>query len=343
MSDSGIWGWIWAAVTIAIGVAGGIIGRFLLFGILDRFAKRSERKADNLMVGASRAPALLILPVFGVQFAMTVSPVPENIAEPLHHLLSIAQIVGVCWLAIALLEIMARWLDDRAAASGRSPSSLRSFRTRVHLLTRVVSSIVIVITSAIVLLTLPSVQKLGASILASAGIAGIVAGFASQSILANLLAGLQLALTEPIRIGDIVVVEKEQGTIEEINSTFVVVRLDEVRRSIVPLKYFLENRFENWSLRTPELVGAVTVMNKHAVALPELREELERFLKGSKHWDGKVGTIQATDVTQDGLHLKALVSAATPDQLRQLRIDVRETLLSWLQAKSAGASARAWG
>ena len=341
MSDSGIWGWIWAAVAVAIGVAVGVVGKFLLFALMTRIARRADGKVDDLMIGAARGPALLILPIFAVQFAMTLAPVPSGIADPLHRLLSIGLIIGVCWLAIALLGAIAHWLSERAANSERSPSSLRSFRTRVHLLTRVISGIVIVITAAIALLTVPSVQKLGASILASAGIAGIVAGFAAQSILANLLAGLQLAMTEPIRIGDIVVVEKEQGTIEEINSTFVVVRLDNLRRLIVPLKYFLENRFENWSLHTTELVGAVSVITKQAVAIPDLRGELERFLKSSENWDGKVGTIHAADVTQDGVQLKALVSAATPDKLRQLRIDVREAMLGWLQARSGDALTQA--
>jgi small-conductance mechanosensitive channel len=249
----------------------------------------------------------------------------------LNHLLSLVLIAGGCWLVIALIGGIGQWLASHAGESQRSAVSIRSFQTRIHLLTRVISVVVIVVAVAIVLLNIPSVRQLGASILASAGIAGVVAGFASKSILANILAGLQLAMTEPIRMGDVVVIDKDPGTVEEIGSSFVVVRLGETRRLIVPLNYFLENRFENWSLRSAEHLGTVTLRMDYQVSIKDLRTEMERILNASKHWDHKTGQLQAIDSDEKSIQIKVTVSAANPEELSKLRNDVREGLLTHLQ------------
>ena len=324
-------GWTWTLVAVVAGITAGLITKRILFLVLSRIAKRTAGLADNALVPAARWPARLILPTFGIQFALTVFPVPPHIAEPLNHLLSLVLIAGGCWLVIALIGGIGQWLASHAGESQRSAVSIRSFQTRIHLLTRVISVVVIVVAVAIVLLNIPSVRQLGASILASAGIAGVVAGFASKSILANILAGLQLAMTEPIRMGDVVVIDKDPGTVEEIGSSFVVVRLGETRRLIVPLNYFLENRFENWSLRSAEHLGTVTLRMDYQVSIKDLRTEMERILNASKHWDHKTGQLQAIDSDEKSIQIKVTVSAANPEELSKLRNDVREGLLTHLQ------------
>jgi small-conductance mechanosensitive channel len=198
-------------------------------------------------------------------------------------------------------------------------------------LRKVVIFIVAVLTLGIVLMTFDKVRQLGTSILASAGIAGIVIGFAAQRSIANLLAGLQLAFTGPINIDDVVIVEGEWGRIEEMTLTYVVVRIWDLRRLILPITYFIEKPFQNWTRVSADILGTVYLYVDYTVPVQAIREELERLLKNSEKWDGKVCSLQITDSKEQVVELRALMSAADASKAWELRCLIREQLISFVQ------------
>jgi hypothetical protein len=183
------------------------------------------------------------------------------------------------------------------------------------------------------LMTFPAIRHVGITLFASAGLAGLVAGMAARSTLSNLLAGVQIALTEPIRLDDVVIVEGEWGWIEEIGTTYVVVRIWDLRRLVVPLSYFIEHPFQNWTRVTSDLLGTVFVYTDYRVPVDEVRVELHRILQASGMWDGKAWGLQVTDATEHTLQLRALMSATDSSTAWDLRCHVREKLIALLQQR----------
>jgi small-conductance mechanosensitive channel len=198
-------------------------------------------------------------------------------------------------------------------------------------LKKVAVSVIAVFTLASMLMVFDSVRQFGESILASAGIAGIVVGFAAQRSIATLLAGFQIALTQPIRVDDVVIVENEWGRIEDITLTYVVVRLWDLRRLVVPITYFIERPFQNWTRSSADILGTVFLYVDYSVPLDALRSELTRILKASRFWDGKVNVLQVTDAKERTMEVRALASAANASLAWDLRCQVREQLVDFLQ------------
>ena len=184
-----------------------------------------------------------------------------------------------------------------------------------------------------ILLQFDSLQPLGTGLLASAGVVGIIIGFASHQILANLLAGFQIAFTQPFRIDDVVIVEGEWGRIEEITLTYVVVRIWDQRRLVLPITYFINNPFQNWTRTTADIWGSVFIYVDYSVPIEKIREELKRIVSTTKEWDGKVAVLQVTDSSERTITLRALVSARNASDAWSLRCFVREKLISFLQNK----------
>jgi small-conductance mechanosensitive channel len=191
--------------------------------------------------------------------------------------------------------------------------------------------LLIMLTLSAALMTFPAVRQYGVSLFASAGIAGIVAGLAARPVLSNLMAGVQLAMTQPIRLYDAVIVENEYGTIEEITSTYVVVKLWDLRRMIVPLTYFIEKPFQNWTRENSSLIGNVMLYLDYTAPVDIIREKFSAILKESKRWDGQVCTTQVTDFKEGTMELRLLMSARSSGQAFDLRCEVREKLIDFLQ------------
>jgi small-conductance mechanosensitive channel len=181
------------------------------------------------------------------------------------------------------------------------------------------------------------IRQLGTAILASAGVLGIIIGFAAQRTISTLLAGLQIAITQPFRIDDVVIVEGEWGRIEEIALTYVVVRIWDLRRLVLPTSYFLEKPFENWTRESADILGTVYLYADYTVPVQEVKEELHRVLKSSEHWDGKVWNLQVTDMTEHTVQLRALMSAQDASAAWNLRCEVREKLLHFVQSRHPNA------
>jgi small-conductance mechanosensitive channel len=198
-------------------------------------------------------------------------------------------------------------------------------------LLRTADVLVLLITVSAALMTFEPVRQYGISLFASAGVAGIVAGLAARPVLSNLIAGVQLAMTQPIRVDDAVVVEKEWGTIEEITSTYVVVRLWDWRRMIVPLTYFIEKPFQNWTREGSALIGSAMIYVDYRAPVGVIRDKLGAIVKASKNWDGNLVNLQVTDAKEQTMELRCLMSARSAGQAFDLRCEVREQLIDFLQ------------
>jgi small-conductance mechanosensitive channel len=191
--------------------------------------------------------------------------------------------------------------------------------------------IVALLALAFILFQFDEVRELGMGLLTSAGVAGIIIGLAAQKSIANLLAGFQIAFTQPIRIDDVVIVEGEWGRIEEITLTYVIVRIWDERRLVVPLRYFIEKAFQNWTRKTAQLLGTVYLYVDYRLPIDSLRKELDRLLEENDLWDGRVSKIQVTDSKQDNVEIRALMSAANAGDAWDLRCEIREQLIAFIQ------------
>jgi len=213
-------------------------------------------------------------------------------------------------------------------------------QTQVRVLMRAADVLVVIITFGAALMTFEPVRQYGVSLFASAGVAGIIAGLAARPVLSNLFAGVQLAMTQPIRIDDAVFVENEWGTIEEINATYVVVRLWDWRRMIVPLTYFIEKPFQNWTRENSALIGSAFIYVDYRAPVAAIREKFTAIVKQSKNWDGRVVSLQVTDAKEHTIELRALMSATSAGNAFDLRCEVREKLVDFLQKECPQALPR---
>lgn len=311
-------------------------GAILLASILAfsaRIALGRRLRLSSRRILRRVVPALLVLlPLLAFTILLPRAPLPRGPRGILDHVLLILWIAWGGWTILRILRgvedlLLAQHTDVRP--EGADPSIL----TQSRLIIMWAKVLVVLLTLGAALMTFPGIRALGASVLASAGLAGVVLGLAARPILLNMLAGLQIALTQPFRLGDIVIVQGEWGRIEEIRATYVVVCLWDQRRFIVPLQWFIENPFQNWTHRGQALTGAVYLWVDYRTPLSPLRAELERLCRHSPEWDGRLVALEVTDATTQAIQLRALVSAADSSRLWKLRCAVREALVSFLQSR----------
>jgi small-conductance mechanosensitive channel len=256
----------------------------------------------------------------------------DETTAALGHLLLIGFVLAIGWGAFNTLELGSRTYLRRFQIDVADNLLARKHVTQVNILKRAVETMLVLVTVAAALMTIPSVRQYGLSLFASAGAAGLVVGLSARPLLSNLIAGIQIALTQPIRLEDAVVVEGEWGWIEDITSTYVVVRIWDLRRLILPLTYFIEKPFQNWTHRSADLLGSVMLNVDYSVPVDRLREKLNEIVRASSKWDGKVVVLQVTDTPLNMVQLRALVSARNSGDAWDLRCDVREKLIAFLQA-----------
>jgi hypothetical protein len=239
-----------------------------------------------------------------------------------------------------LVNVGDDYIGDRYRLDVSDNLSARRIRTQVQVLRRIAVAVIGVVAIGAMLMTFPGIWNIGAGLFASAGVAGLAIGMAARPALSNLLAGVQIALTEPIRIEDVVIVEGEWGKIEEIGTTYVVVRIWDLRRLVVPLSYFIDHPFQNWTRSSAALLGTVFLYTDYSVPVDEVRQELHRTLETSKLWDGKTWGLQVTDAGDRVLQLRALMSASDASTAWDLRCIVRERLIGFLQERYPGSLPR---
>jgi len=329
------------AVLLLVAVGAGLVVHRIVFSTLRRLARPGGRVVDDSLLKHGKAPARLILPIIAAFVALPGLGLPPSVEAVVRHLVAIGMIASFSWLSIALTEVFQDLVAERYVLTARDNLMARKVQTQVQVLRRVLVVVILIVGLSVMLMTFPTVRQFGATLFASAGLAGLVVGMAARPALANLLAGLQIAMTEPIRIDDVVIVDGEWGRIEEITTTYVVVCIWDLRRLIVPLSYFIEHPFQNWTRQTADLLGTVSIYADYTVPVEEVREELHRILDGSEQWDRKVWGLQVTDATERTMTLRALMSAPDSSKAWDLRCLVRERLIAFLQAKHPQSLPRA--
>jgi small-conductance mechanosensitive channel len=293
------------------------------------FARRSPNLYSALaeMRGLTRL-ALLVLAMF---VAIPAAPIEPFIKLLLEHILLMAIIALVGWTAITAMHIAASVYLRRFRTDSADNLLARKHTTQVRVLLRSADVLLGVITVGAMLMTVPEVRQYGISLLTSAGVAGLIVGLAARPVLSNLFAGVQIAMAQPIRLEDAVIVEGEWGNIEEITSTYVVVRLWDLRRLIVPLSYFIEKPFQNWTRESSTLIGTVLIYVDYRAPVGVIRAKAGEIVKASKLWDGRVINVAVTDLKQDCMQVRILASAADAGKAFDLRCEIRERLIDWLQ------------
>jgi small-conductance mechanosensitive channel len=318
----------------AIGL--GLVAHYLTYKIAAAIAKRSLTTFDEGLVRYSRAPMRIILPLLALSIVLPFLKLPPDLSGDVEHAISLLFIASFAWLAVRLIDILQDVAASRYRIDVRDNLRARKVRTQLKIFKRIVVVVVSILAIALMLMTFSSVRQVGTSILASAGIIGIIVGFAAQKTLGNLLASIQIAFAEPMRIDDVVIIENEWGWIEDITFTYVVVRIWDLRRLIVPMSYFIEKPFQNWTRVTADLLGTVFIYVDYTVPVQAVREELHRILQSTDQWDGKAWGLQVTNATERTVELRALMSAKDSSTAWDLRCLVREKLIEFIQDKFPG-------
>ncbi len=332
--------WLISAGILAAVMAAVLLAHQILHRVLERLSADAS-VLDRSFVAHSRRPVRVILPLLALIVTLPALPLGAGPIHALRHVTGLALIASTAWLAVSLLHVLDDAVALRFRVDVRDNLSARRVLTQVKVLQRIVTTVVVIVTIAIMVMTFPSIRQLGTSLLASAGLAGLVVGLAARPAVTNLLAGIQVALTEPIRIDDVVIVEGEWGRIEEIHTSFVVVKIWDLRRLVVPISYFIEKPFQNWTRTSADLLGSVYLYVDYTAPLDAIRSELQRVLQGSTDlWDGKVCVLQVTDAKERTLELRALMSAADSGSAWDLRCRVREHLVQFLQRDHPGCLPR---
>lgn len=321
----------WAQGTIIILAAGlaATVAHAVLRVVLVRLT--AHRPLLSQAVARGAGPVRPLMTVIALLMVLPSVPLPPGVLETVHRLLVVGMTGLIGWLAVKETHLLVDWV--RLAFPLDRPDNLeaRQAHTRIGILRRILMFVIVVLTGVLMLIAFPAMREVGLSLFASAGVAGLVLGMAARPALSNLIAGVQLALTQPIRVDDVVIVEGEWGWIEEITATYVVVRVWDLRRLVVPLSYFIEKPFQNWTRQTSDILGTVFLHADYSLPVGEMRSELLRILEAHPLWDRKVCTLVVTDATDRTIEIRALMSARSSGEAWDLRCDVREKLIDWMR------------
>lgn len=323
--------WLWVLGGLALAVVAGLVAHAVLFRVLRRVAAQSGSVVLTAMVRRLEAPSRVAMPLLAAQFVVGQAAFESRLLTAARQITVVALIATLTWAVIRVLKVVEDVILVRHPVDVADNLAARRVHTQVKVLSRTAATVVGILGLAAALMTFPQVRQVGASLLASAGIAGIIAGVAARPVLENLLAGVQLAFTEPIRLDDVVVVEGEWGRIEEITPTYVVVKIWDERRLIVPLSYFITHPIVNWTRQSAQLLGTAFIYVDYTVPVQRVREELRRILEASERWDRRGWALQVTDATERTVQLRALMSAKDGPTAFELRCEVREKLIEFIR------------
>lgn len=335
-----LWKWLGLALIVGVGAFAGRSLEGLALRLVGRATALTKSGWDDQIVGAGRGPLRHLLFVLWVAAGGRLLMLPP----PAQHVVDLGArsvvIATVAWFLLRFVRLAARFVEQKVSNEGSSEDvgRARGLRTQLAVLRRITEVTVVLVAASLLLLQFEAVRHVGVSLLASAGLAGLVIGLAAQKSISTLLAGIQLSITQPVRIGDTVIVENEWGWIEEITLTYVVVKVWDLRRLVVPMTHFLDKPFQNWSKVSPEILGTIEVYADFRTDVAAMRAELRRILEQESQglWDGKVNGLQVTGCTDRAVLIRALVSAADSGKAWDLRCLVREKLIGWLQRQPHG-------
>jgi small-conductance mechanosensitive channel len=323
----------------AISIVGMLVLYQLVFSVLRKWSRKKKRFLPGLLTRYVYYPGLLLITNISLFIALLF--VRRYLSGPVSSAIAhILQITGICFsgfLVMRLIIIFREFALHRFANADVLDYSVRKAKTRFQLIERVIHFLIIFAMIAFVLMTFENVRKIGTTLLASAGVVGIIIGFAAQKSLGAMFAGIQIALSQPIRIGDTVVVEGQFGTIGEITLTFVVVNIWDGRRLIMPISYFLEKSFENWTMVTPEVVGKATIHVDYSLPVDEVREQCIKWIMESPLWDGRTKGFVVTGANNRTMEVRATMSAKNSDDAYTLECLIREKLITYIRQNHPNA------
>lgn len=306
-----------------------LIAYATIYAVLRRFTRANSTAV--IVVNYTAQPAKLVLPLLALKFTLPemLEGLPHNVI--FSEFITILLTLSLTWLVMRIIAGAEEALVRLNPTDTSDNINARHLQTQARVLARTVMFFVLLIGLASALMVLPGMQQIGGSLLASAGVAGIAAGIAARPVLGNLIAGLQIALTQPIRLDDVVIMENEWGRIEEITATYVVVKIWDERRLIVPLQWIIEHPFENWTRSTSQLLGTVLLWFDYRLPLAPLREELLRVCKSAPEWDQRVSIIQVVDSNEHSMQIRVLISAGDASRRWDLCCRVREAMIDFVQ------------
>jgi small-conductance mechanosensitive channel len=334
-----LWQWIGLGVALLLGYLGGVFVGWVLLKLGGRIVARTAVDWDDRLLALARGPTRALLTIIIAWMLIEALALSAAAQDIVNKVLSVAMIAAIGWYGLRAMRFVAELIVGRAERrkDAYDELSLRNLRTQVVVLRRVLSVIVFVLAGGAMLMQFDEARTVGTSLLTSAGIAGIVLGLAAQRSIGTLLAGIQLSITRPVRIGDTVFLENELGTVEEIHLTYVSVKLWDHRRLIVPTNKFLDTSFQNHTkVATDQFLGHVVLHADYEIPVARVREELERILEESPRWDRKEKELVVLESTERTLQLRAQVSAANAKDLFALRCEVRERLIAFIHGLERG-------
>jgi small-conductance mechanosensitive channel len=322
--------WAVVAIVLAVFVGGGWIVHKLAFAVLRQVVKNKDVFWRGVIErGRAKLRVMMIIVALGI--GVTVSPMDAGPSMQVRSALVFAFILTLGWLASGVLDMWTAMHLRRFNITAEDNLVARKHYTQTRILQRVAKVLLLIVTVGLALMTIAGFRQWGVSLLASAGVVGIIAGLALQPVLTNLLAGIQIALTQPIRIDDAVIVENEWGNVEEITATYVVVKLWDWRRMVLPLSWFITNPFQNWTRESARLIGTAMFYVDYEAPIDRLREAFEGIVKSSKLWDGDVQVMQVTDITERVMQVRCLASARSAPVAFDLRCEIREKLMAFMR------------
>ncbi|MFA5389208.1 MAG: mechanosensitive ion channel domain-containing protein [Candidatus Omnitrophota bacterium] len=324
--------YLFSGILIGSSIAAGWIIYFFAAALIK---KRGAIFLKQLKVNLAplKSPLRFLIPALCIAGAMPLLRLPGEALGFTSHFIQILLIALFGWTSIKIVYIFRDAFLNRYDIKVRDNMRARGMHTQMRMIANIIGIVIVLLTVSFILMSFSEIRHIGVSILASAGIVGIVIGFAAQKTLGNLIAGIQIAISQPIRLDDVVIIEGEWGRIEEITLTFAVVRIWDLRRLVVPIAYFLEKPFQNWTRTSADLLGTVFIYADYTVPVKEVRNELTRILENSPRWDKKVNVLQVTNATEKTVELRALMSAEDSSAAWELRCEVREKLLEFLQQR----------
>ncbi|WP_461451984.1 mechanosensitive ion channel family protein [Mucilaginibacter sp.] len=322
------WAWNVGVIIFAIGL--GYIIKLIITAILRFYKNQNDYSLFKSIITHLGKPLNIFVPLLVLNFMQPLLELNKIYLAPLDRMIGILLVISFASLLINSIRIFEDYVYHQYDLKKDDNLKERKIRTQLLFIRKVIIIIIVLITLSIILLSFNNVRRIGAGLLTGVGISSIIIGFAAQKSLSNFLAGFQIAFTQPIRIDDVLVVEGEWGRIEDITLTYVVLNIWDQRRLILPITYFIEKPFQNWTRTTSELLGTVFLYMDYSIPVDKLREELTRILNTTPLWDKRVGILQVTDAREQTIELRALVSARNSSQAFDLRCYVRENLIKYI-------------
>jgi small-conductance mechanosensitive channel len=334
------WLWVESVVAVSVAVLAALVAHWVTMRIAGHAERRSTAKTDGLVLARVRRPLRAVYVAIAVSFVARFLPMDDKVEDMWHQALGFVVPALLGWFAVAALRAFQDVIEIRSDITVEDNLRARRKRTRAAILGRIGTFFIVFISVCLMLLSVPGIRTIGVTLMASAGIAGLVVGAAAQPALKNVIAGVQMAFTEPIRLDDVVIVAGEWGRVEQIHLTFVVIKVWDERRLVVPVSKFLEESFQNWTRETSQLLGSVFWYLDPTADVPRLRAKLEEVVKGNPRWDKRFFNMQVTDMKADCIEIRALMTAKDATIAFDLRCDVREAMLAFIRDEMPEAMPR---